>query len=418
MPFFRARPQRRQSILAKRDVVASRVSLVRSIVIANLIVVVMTLAWLWLVNGVTNPRGLALAVVVALVFTNPITLLAHYGSELVNKLASEKPRIVRMLWLILAWMVSGGLGSAIAYGILSAAGLDLPISRNTLSVALLSNGLIAIVIGTFVLLFEATGARFRQRSRLLGQEDLLAAEFEAARNVQTSLLPGEDIRIHGFDISSATAPAVEIGGDYYDYLSFSDGSKGILVADAAGKGIPAALVMAKFQGMAQALSIHVANPHEFFIGLNDTLRVRLDRRNFITVGMLTIDFDDCLAFYRAGHNPLLMYSATSDRTMHCRPPGMALGLAHGAAVSGALDPHHFVMDPGDVVVLYSDGLNEAVDVHGADYGEERLAEVVRAAARNGACAVEVRDAILNDVARFVGSAEPHDDMTIVVVRKL
>jgi serine phosphatase RsbU (regulator of sigma subunit) len=417
MYFFRSRPQRRQSILVKRDHVAAGASLLRSLVIANLIVVGITLAWMWLVNGVTAPAMLAMAVIVALVFTNPITILAHYGSEIVNRRAATRPKIVRMLWLVLAWMLAGGVGSLLAYAVLTAVGFNLRISRNTWSIALLSNGLIAIVIGTFVLLFEATGARMRRRAHLLGQEDLLTAEFEAARNLQKSLLPGEDIRIHGFDISSATAPAVEIGGDYYDYLSFADGSKGILVADAAGKGIPAALVMSKFQGMAQALSIHVASPLDFFVGLNDTLRVRLDRRNFITVGMLTIDFDDCLAFYRAGHNPLLMYSSATERTMFCTPPGIALGLAHGAAVSGALDPHHFVMSPGDVVVLYSDGLTEARNPEGEDYGEERLASIVRTVARTST-ALQIREAILGDIESFVNGASPHDDMTLVVVRKV
>src|SRR5690606_38187278 len=137
-------------------------------------------------------------------------------------------------------------------------------------------------------LYEAVGPRIGRRMTLLEQENLLTAEFQAARSVQQSLLPDEEARIYGFDISGAMAPAVEIGGDYYDYVTFADGKRGIVVADAAGKGVPAALVMAKFQGMAQALSIHVPTPEEFFIGLNDTLRLRLDKRSFITVGMLTI----------------------------------------------------------------------------------------------------------------------------------
>lgn len=414
MSFFQ--PQRRLSILRQRDERPSRVSLVRSLVTANVIVLAVALGWLWATRPDVTLARMINAALVALVFTNPITILAHYGSELVQRRTLSSPRVVRMLWQMLAWMGAGGVGSMIAYGTLALLGVDIPLSRRTWSIALLSNGLIAIGIGTFVLVFDATGARLRRRVRLMGQKDFLTAELQAAQNLQKSLLPGEDIVIHGFDISSAWTPAVEIAGDYYDYLSFADGSKGILVADAAGKGIPAALVMAKFQGMAQALSINVADPHDFFVGLNDTLRVRLDRRNFITVGMLTIDFDDCMAFYRAGHNPLLMYSAATGRTIFCTPPGIALGLAHGAAVSGALDPHHFVMSPGDIVVLYSDGLTEALNRTGEDYGEERLAAIVRAAAASPR-ACEIRDAILRDIETFVDGAAPHDDMTLVVVRR-
>jgi hypothetical protein len=416
MSLFRSQPQRRLSILRTRDDVASRVSLVRSLVIANAIVLSVTLGWLFISKPEVALERMLDAVLIALLFTNPITVLAHYGTEVVQRRTKTSPRVARMLWQMLAWMVAGGIGSMIAFGALAALGIDMPLSSQTWSIALLSNGLIAIGIGTFVLLFDATGARIWRRTRLMGQEDFLTAELQAARNLQRSLLPAEDIAIHGFDISSAWTPAVEIAGDYYDYLSFADGSKGILVADAAGKGIPAALVMAKFQGMAQALSIHVGDPHDFFVGLNDTLRVRLDRRNFITVGMLTIDFDDCMAFYRAGHNPLLMYSAATDRTIFCTPPGIALGLAHGAAVSGALDPHHFVMSPGDIVVLYSDGLTEALNPNGNDYGEERLAAAVRAAS-SSTRASEIRDAILRDIEAFVNGAAPHDDMTLVVVRR-
>lgn len=416
MALFKTQPQRRLSILAKRDDRAPRVSLVRSLLLANAIVLAVTIAWLWVSQPEVALAKMFPAILVALVFTNPITVLAHYGSEVAQRRSLRSPRIVRMLWQMFAWMIAGGLGSLIAYGILAALGMELTLSRQAWSIALLSNGLIAIVIGTFVLLFDATGARIKRRARLLGQEDFITAELQAAQNLQKSLLPGEEIRIHGFDISSAWMPAVEIAGDYYDYLSFADGSKGILVADAAGKGIPAALVMAKFQGMAQALSIHVADPHDFFVGLNDTLRVRLDRRNFITVGMLTIDFDDCMAFYRAGHNPLLMYSAASGCTTFCTPPGIALGLAHGAAVSGALDAHHFVMSPGDIVVLYSDGLTEAINRRGDDYGEERLAAIVRKAS-SVLHAADIRDAILQDVTDFVDGAAPHDDMTLVVVRR-
>lgn len=417
MAVFESRPVRRRSILLKRDESVKKVTLVRSLVIANLVVVSITAAFLWLSDRSSSASDLGVSMLATLAFTNPITILAHFSSEYVQRRSETSPKIVRMLWLALAWMVSGGVGSAIGYVLLSLFGIHLQLSKQTWSIALLSNGLIAIVIGTFVLLFEATGERLRKHSRLLGQEDLLTAELSAARTIQQRMLPSEDVRIHGFDISSATAPAVEIGGDYYDYLSFADGSKGILVADAAGKGIPAALVMAKFQGMAQALSIHVNSPSEFFVGLNDTLRVRLNRSNFITVGMLTIDFDDRLTFYRAGHNPLLIYCASTQQTQFARPPGMALGLAHGATVSDALEPHAFEMQRGDVVVLYSDGLNEAVNPLGDEYGDERIAAAVRNASSNGASALEIREAILLDIAAFVATAEPHDDMTLVVVRR-
>jgi len=182
--------------------------------------------------------------------------------------------------------------------------------------------------------------------------------------------------------------------------------------------VPAALVMAKFQGMTQALSMQLASPNEFLPGLDDTLKIRLDRRSFITVGMLTIDLSDQCAFYRAGHNPLLLYRAATGTVESCRPPGRALGLTIGTVVTSTLQPAWLTMNRGDVALLYSDGLNEATNAAGEAFEDERVMETLREAATGNGSALEIRTAMLSALARFVGSAEPHDDITIVVVRKL
>ncbi len=371
-------------------------------------------------------EGFTGAAAVLAAFILPITLLAHFGGQIVGRYASGRPPSLRNLILGGVWMVSGAVGSAVGVALLQILHrprlgpfvVDSIVGEGGDVLSLLFvNGLLAVGVGISVLFVRTAGRKIQRSATLLSQEDLLTAEFRAAQSVQRSLLPDEDARIYGFDISGTTAPAVEIGGDYYDYLSFADGTKGILVADAAGKGIPAALVMAKFQGMAQALSIHVADAREFFVGLNDTLRVRLDRRNFITVAMLTIDFDDRCTYYRAGHNPLFLYRAATGTVEELKPTGMALGLTHGAALRSSLDPLHFRMEKGDVALMYSDGLTEAVDAAGSPYEESRTAASLRAAAGRGLKASVIRAKLLSDLAAFVGDAAPHDDVTLVVVVK-
>lgn len=358
-------------------------------------------------------------VLIAITYCTPIGLLAHYSTRLIERHGRALHGSVRNILLIAGWMISGMLGSLITYVLLHLiTGGRLEYGTTLMLPIIFYNGIIAIAIGTCIVFFEKVQTRFKRRSELLDQQDLLTAEFQAARNVQGSLLPSSDPHLYGFDISGGSDPAVEIGGDYYDYLSFADGTKGIVVADAAGKGIPAALVMAKFQGMAQALSIHVSDPREFFVGLNDTLRIRLDRRSFITVGMLTIDFDDRCTFYRAGHNPLLLCRREANRVETLCPGGMALGLTHGSALGSSIEPACFTMEAGDIALLYSDGLTEAGDISGEMYGEERLEMSLQKAALEFNSAAEIRDAIVNDLAVFVGSAEPHDDVTLVVVKKV
>lgn len=355
--------------------------------------------------------GMLFAMVIWALVTLADKLARHYKERLGP----------RMIWAArgTAWLVGGILGWMVAYEAMALimTGALAPFNDVILRL-LLTSIIIAFAIGGLITLVKAGARRVRRETQFLQQRDLLTSELETARNVQRTLLPTEDARLYGFDISGATAPAVEIGGDYYDYLSFADGTKGILVADAAGKGIPAALVMAKFQGMAQALSIHVADPHEFFIGLNDTLRVRLDRRSFITAGMMTVDFEDNCAFYRAGHNPLYCYRAETGTIEQLKPTGLGLGLTHGSALGASIVPARFAMKPGDVALLYSDGLNEATDTDGNAYGDERVAESLCRAASGRSGALEVKNQILKDLTTFVGDAEPHDDVTVVVVKKL
>ncbi|MCE2504431.1 MAG: SpoIIE family protein phosphatase [Chlorobi bacterium] len=347
-------------------------------------------------------------------FVFPITLLGYGSTSLIEQRGLSLSRNAEQMLRISLWLGSGVVGSLIAYELL----LLVEHGRLGFSFSLLTTTLTANIL--VVLFVSVVGSIFsaRRRGRMLHkQEKLLTDEFRAAYRMQQSLLPEEDVQIFGFDISGAMLPAVEIGGDYYDYLSFADGSKGILVADASGKGVPAALIMAKFQGMARALSIHVANPNEFFVGLNDTLRVRLSRQTFITVGMMTIDFEDHCTFWRAGHNSLFHWCADSGDIIERKPQGIALGLTHGGRLGSTLQPEIFDMGKNDVVLLYSDGLTEAVNEAGEEFGEKRLKERLKQAASNGENAGEIRSEVLSRLSHFVGQAEEHDDITIVVVKR-
>lgn len=416
------RPTRRRSLLRKNTPAEDRVvSYWRLLLSAYAAAVVLYLAWVGfnVLTGTTAPVS-APALLSSLwpiaVFVVPITLAGYLATKRLNVYAHRfTPRSLRMARIAM-WLGSGILGSLVGYEILHLISYGmLGISSSVLTTTLAAN--------VIIVLFVSTAGAFlssRKRGRILHrQEKLLTDEFEAAHRMQQSLLPDRDAHIYGFDISGAMYPAVEVGGDYYDYLSFADGSKGILVADASGKGIPAALVMAKFQGMAQALSIHVSNPEEFFVGLNDTLRVRLDRQSFITVGMMTIDFENRCSFWRAGHNPLLHFQENTGIVSELKPPGIALGLTHGGTLGNSLKPETFTLQTNDIILLYSDGLTEAMNQEGEQFGEERLRKHLEILGRQELNASEIRTAILDDIANFAaGTEDQHDDITIVVVKRV
>lgn len=397
-------------------------SLLRHVLGAYGVAVALYLLWI-LIHVITGtvPGGVSLrAVLTSLwpiaLFVTPITVIGYYSSRLLDRRAARLSPIGLRMARTALWLASGIVGSLIGFEILYFLFPNsLRVTPSLVAITVTANLVILLAVSTAGAIISA-----RRRGRVLHrQEKLLTDEFEAAQRMQQSLLPDRDATIYGFDISGAMYPAVEVGGDYYDYLSFADGSKGVLVADASGKGIPAALIMAKFQGMAQALSIHVPNPAEFFVGLNDTLRVRLDRHSFITVGMVTIDFDNRCTFWRAGHSPLLHYRNSTRDVTERKPSGIALGLTHGGALGAALQPERFAMEKDDVLLLYSDGLTEATNRAGEEFGEERLKRLLADILVVERSAGDIRSEILEALRGFVDQTEEqHDDVTIVVIKRV
>jgi serine phosphatase RsbU (regulator of sigma subunit) len=244
----------------------------------------------------------------------------------------------------------------------------------------------------------------------------LDEELQIARRIQRSLLPTAAPAVDGLCISDLCEPALEVGGDYYDFFPLGPRRLGLMIADVSGKGTSAALYMAELKGLVLALSRTHASPRALLVELNDLLGNSLDNRSFITMTYAVIDLAaGTLTCARAGHTPMLVCRRGESRMI--TPGGMVLGLRlPGAAArfGELLEEHTQSIAPGDVIVLYTDGITEAMNVDGDLFGEQALTAVVAAH-----CALDsagIRERILRDVRAFVGEAEPHDDMTMVVVK--
>lgn len=244
----------------------------------------------------------------------------------------------------------------------------------------------------------------------------LDEELQIARRIQRSLLPTAAPAVDGLCISDLCEPALEVGGDYYDFFPLGPRRLGLLIADVSGKGTSAALYMAELKGLVLALSRTHASPRALLVELNDLLGNSLDNRSFITMTYAVIDLAaGTLTCARAGHTPMLVCRRGESRAIV--PGGMVLGLRlPGAATrfGELLEEHTQTISPGDVIVLYTDGITEAMNVDGDLFGEQALSAVV--AAHCGLDSMGIRERILRDVRAFVGEAEPHDDMTMVVVK--
>ena len=248
------------------------------------------------------------------------------------------------------------------------------------------------------------------------EKQRLDDELRIARDIQQSLLPEAPPVFAGLTVADLCVPAREVGGDYYDFFELGPRQLGVLVADVSGKGTSAALYMAELKGLMLALSHLERSPKALLTRVNRLLADHLDNRSFITMTYAVIDLEArTLTHARGGHTPLIVASAAGVEVIV--PEGMVLGLRlPGAApkFESLLEEHTRPINPGDVIVLYTDGITEAMDVAGELFTDAALSRVV--AAHHTLDAVGIRERVLREVKAFVGEAEPHDDMTMVVIK--
>jgi sigma-B regulation protein RsbU (phosphoserine phosphatase) len=252
------------------------------------------------------------------------------------------------------------------------------------------------------------------------EKERLEQELRIARSIQMSLLPQEAMTMPGVSLTAHCEPAREVGGDYYDFLPIDEHTVGILIADVSGKGTSAALYMAELKGIVLSLSQRHTSPRELLIEADRIISRHLDSRSFITVTYLVIDSRAGIVHYaRAGHCPLVYVPgpyATSRTPRLIAPDGLVLGLQldQGQTFSRLLEEVSLPLGPGDLFLLYTDGLTETMNGEGEYFGDARLAELVGAHADLPADAL--RERILREIAAFAGPADQHDDMTMVLLR--
>jgi len=249
------------------------------------------------------------------------------------------------------------------------------------------------------------------------RRERLERDLSVAREIQEQLLPHTMPILPGFEISGVSLPSQQVGGDYFDFLDMPEGRLGVAIADVSGKGIPAALLMANLQAMLHGQAEGEADPAPVVARINNVLVRSTDPRMFATFFYGILDRKKAtFAAVNAGHNPPLVLRAADGRLDRIEPSGLILGflpdqIYHTAEVR---------LDPGDVVLLYTDGITEAFDPALAMdpdrfFGEHRLIRTFRAAADRSAA--EIQAAVLGAVAGHTAHAAQNDDITLVVIKR-
>jgi sigma-B regulation protein RsbU (phosphoserine phosphatase) len=247
----------------------------------------------------------------------------------------------------------------------------------------------------------------------------LEEELRIARQIQMSLLPRGPIGFPGLGVTALCVPAREVGGDYYDFFHLPDERLGILIADVSGKGTSAALYMAELKGLVLALSQTHQSPRDLLIEVNRIISDNLDSRSFITMTYAVIDRRaGVMTYCRAGHTPLIYRPAdTPDDAQVLTPNGLVVGLRiPGAAEKFAdlLDEQRINLEVGDIITLYTDGITEAMNPAGDLFGDARLSRIIEE--HGHLSSGELRERILREIEAFVGGADQHDDMTMILVK--
>ena len=250
----------------------------------------------------------------------------------------------------------------------------------------------------------------------------LDEELRIARQIQMSLLPRGPLDIPGLGVTALCVPAREVGGDYYDFFHLPDDRLGVLIADVAGKGTSAALYMAELKGLVLALSQSHHSPRDLLIAVNRIISENLDSRTFITMTYCVIDRRaGVMTYCRAGHTPMIYLQGQGadgrSAAQVLTPSGMVVGLRIPGAsekFTELLEEHSIQLGIGDVIVLYTDGITEAMNPNTDLFGEARLGRIVE---EHGHLASgELRERILREIEAFVAGADQHDDMTMILLK--
>ena len=270
------------------------------------------------------------------------------------------------------------------------------------------------IIDTFVNQASISVENYRLLNEAIHNERY-KEELKIATRVQNSLLPKELEQNEAFDIEAFTRAADEVGGDYYDTYKIDENRTALVIGDVSGKGTSAAFHMAQMKGIFHSLVQLDLDPKTFMVYANDALSRCLEKTSFITVSYFIIDKEKReISFARAGHCPTLFYNSQIDNTVYFKNKGLGLGILRNSDFHKYVHVNSFDFKPGDIILLYTDGVTEACNANKEEFGYDNLqASLVKYANQPPSL---IRDGIINDLYDFCGRKTLNDDYTLLIVK--
>ena len=342
----------------------------------------------------------------SILFAEVVGFTALVSARLIFPLFVRLPTAVSLLLQVLTLLggtVFGSITVALFAPLFSLAQI------RTVALIVLINAAIAVIVGLALYTYDTMRRQIENSFEALRRKEALERELSIAREVQQQLLPLSTPTVQGLELTGVCIPAIGVGGDYFDFLQLSDRLVGLVVADISGKGIPAALLMAGLQAAVRSLTRPEVAPAELNRRLNEILYHSSAASRYATMFLGFYDAETrSLNYSNAGHHPPLLLSNGSVTQLDAG--GMPIGMFLD---TGYRESSHR-LSPGDLLILFTDGVIEQPNAQGDEFGEERLIELLKS--RHEQAVEQIVGDILEALNGWSGGAEAHDDVTLVLAR--
>jgi hypothetical protein len=250
------------------------------------------------------------------------------------------------------------------------------------------------------------------------EKGLIEQELKIASRIQISILPQSLPQIAGIEIGVKCVPAKQVGGDFYDFIKFlydvvrlKEDRLGIVIGDVSGKGVPAALFMAKVMADFRGLSHDCNEPNEAMTAINDRLTEEGVSGMFVTLQYLIYEPKErTIKYSNAGHNPLVWIKNNGEAILLTQDVGSPIGIIPGSEFK----TDGFPVPSGDVFIMYTDGISEARDINQKEFGEKRILDTAKAGSRLPA--QDLAEKLVAEVVNFSKGMPQHDDMTVITLK--
>ncbi len=273
-------------------------------------------------------------------------------------------------------------------------------------------------IGAIARAFNEITSKFREAQKSVVEQERFQKEMQVAQEIQHTLLPKRKPNVSGYDIASLYRAAKEVGGDYYDFINVNEDTLGVVVADVSGKGVPGSLVMTIIRTALRMEARGSLSAADVMARMNDFVTEDMKKGMFVTIFYVILDSKNRIISYAsAGHNPMILYRAETDETFFLNPRGFPVGISlpDSSLFRRSIDVEKIKLKKDDMLLIYTDGVTEAMNETREQYGEERLINIIKKFGRLPP--QEFIDHLNEDIRQFTGEYPQNDDITVVAIKE-